>query len=78
MTLSLDERKVVALERIAEELKRANDALEQENDRLVSCVDAAEYCGVTPQTISVWIRKGRLRKVYRNGRTGVLLSDLKK
>lgn len=25
---------------------------------------AAEYCGVTPQTISAWIKSGRLKAAY--------------
>lgn len=73
---SLEERTVVALEGIAAELKRANDAMERDNDRLVSCKEAAEICGVRVQTISAWIRKGRIHKCFRNGRTGILLSEL--
>ena len=75
---SLEERTVAALESIAYELKRANDAAEQDNGRVVSCSEAAEICGVVPQTISAWVRTGRLKKVFRNGRTGILLSDLNK
>lgn len=76
METTLEERRVVALERIAFELKRANDATQEENDRLISCSEAASICGVTRQTVSLWIKSGRLKKTYRNGRMGILFSDL--
>jgi len=73
---SLLERAISAMEAIATELKRANDATEAENDRVVGCTEAAKLCGVSPQTISVWVRTGKLRKVYKGGKRGVLLSEL--
>ena len=72
----LDQRFLIAIESIAHELKRANDASDAENRRIVSCAEAAEICGVAPQTISVWIRKGIVNKVRQNGRTGIPLDEL--
>lgn len=76
---AIEERAVAALEQIAFELKRANDAADgTTEDRLVSCSEAAELCDVTPQTISSWIRRGIIVKTKKGRRVGVLLSTLPK
>lgn len=77
MKQSLEERHVVALESIAFELRRANDAKEEEDDRLLTCSEAAEFCGVSRQTISAWIRTGVIQKKYKGGRGGIPLSELR-
>lgn len=77
MEKSLDERRVAALESIAFELKRANDARESEDDRLLNISEAAEFCGVSRQTVAAWIREGKIEKKYKGGRSGIALSDLR-
>lgn len=75
---TIEERTAVALEAIAYELKRQNDMVAEDNNRVVTCAEAAEICKVTKQTISTWIRQGKLKKVRRGGRYGLLLNDLPK
>ena len=77
MEKSLDERRVAALESIAFELKRANDARENEDDRLLNITEAAEVCGVSRQTVSGWLRRGVIQKKYKGGRGGIALADLR-
>ena len=77
MQQSLEERRVAALESIAYELKRANDTKEEEDDRLLTCSEAADFCDVSRQTISAWIRAGVIRKKYKGGRGGIPLSELR-
>lgn len=74
----LDQRFLSAVESIAYELKRQNDMVADDNNRLVTCAEAAEICKVTKQTISAWIRRGKLKKTRRGGRYGILLNDLPK
>jgi len=50
----------------------------QREERLYSCKEAAQYLGKTPQTISRYIRQGRLGKAVRGGVVGVPESELKK
>lgn len=45
-------------------------------DPLLSVNEAADYCKVSRQTISTWIRNGRLTKVARGCRVGLLQSTL--
>lgn len=73
---TIEERTATALEAIAYELKRQNDMVAEDNNRLVSCAEAAKICNVTVQTISTWIRRGKIQKVRRGGRYGLLLNDL--
>lgn len=75
---TIEERTAVALEAIAYELKRQNDMIAEDNNRILTCAEAAEICDVTKQTISLWIRQGKLKKVRRGGRYGLLLNDLPK
>lgn len=74
------------LELILAELKYQNsrrDDLEkrlralESKDRVMSIEAAAEYCDVARQTIGNWIRQGKLTKVTKNGKIGILLSELK-
>lgn len=46
------------------------------NDVLVSCTEAARLLGITPKTISMMLRDGRLKKVTLGKSTGIRLSDL--
>lgn len=73
---TLDQRLLLAVENIAYELKRQNDMVADEKNRIVSCAEAAKICNVTVQTISAWIRRGKIHKVRRGGRYGLLLNDL--
>ena len=59
------------------ELKRMIQPAPKE-DRLLSVAEAAEYCGVTRQTIADYRRKKKLTKVVRGARTGYLQSELDK
>lgn len=43
---------------------------------LLNNTQAAEIVGVTRQTIGRYIREGRLKKVCRGGKVGILLSSL--
>ena len=38
-------------------------------DGLVTRDQAAELCGVLPDTVSMWVRRGHLRVAKREGRT---------
>lgn len=60
---------------LTEQLRRRNEL--DSVDHLLSCRQAANELGVTRQTISAMIRQGRLHKVERGGRTGILLSEIK-
>jgi excisionase family DNA binding protein len=46
------------------------------DDALVSCTEAARLLGITPKTISMMLRDGRLRKVTIGRSTGIRLSDI--
>lgn len=50
----------------------------QRTETLFSCVEAAKVIGVTPQTISRYIREGRIRKAIRGGKVGIPESEIKK
>lgn len=62
------------------QLKRRNDLDEQSRAReeLLTCTQAADILGVTRQTVSLMLRRNRLHKVTRGGRTGILRSELEK
>lgn len=47
-------------------------------DDIISCKAAAAYLGKTPQTISRYIREGRLHKVSNGVITGVRRSELRR
>ena len=75
INLSLQDRAL--LSDLVNELRRLNDKTEKSTqDRLVSCSEAAVIIGRTRQTVSKWIRDGRLHKVVRGCRSGILLSEL--
>lgn len=46
------------------------------SNELLSCSEAASLLGVSRQTISRYIKEGRLKKTSRGGRMGILKSDL--
>lgn len=48
------------------------------SDRVLSVNEAAEYCGVSRQTIGRWRREKRIRKVQRGCKVGYLESELDK
>ena len=77
-TISLSERDRVLLSSLVNELRRLNDSRPAETpDCVLSCSEAAKFLGKTRQTISRWLRDGRLRKVVRGGKAGGLLSEVK-
>jgi len=74
INLSLQDRAL--LSDLVYELRRFNDNSERSSDKVLSCSEAAAVTGRTRQTVSKWIRDGRLHKVTRGCRTGILLSEL--
>lgn len=68
------------LEEMKEEIRdlRRYIANTPKPDLLMTVSQAAEYCGVTRQTISEYRRQKVLTKVVRGPRTGYLQSDLDK
>ena len=63
---------IALLSDILRELKGAP----KNDDRLLNVTDAAEFVGVTRQTIARYTREGRIRKVFRGGKKGYLESEL--
>ena len=75
INLSLQDRALIA--DLVHELRRYNDNSEKSlSDKVLSCSEAAAVTGKTRQTVSRWIRDGRLHKVTRGCRTGILQSEL--
>lgn len=52
------------------------DKVKEMTDPILSIGEAAEYCNVTRQTIAAWIQRGRLKKVARGCKVGLLQSTL--
>lgn len=50
----------------------------QKTERVYSCKDAAEIVGRSAQTISRYIRQGRIKKAARGGVVGIPESELLK
>lgn len=77
ITLSDYDRSLIAC--LTESNNRLAKALEgQKTETVYSCMDAAKMIGVTPQTISRYIREGRITKVVRGGRVGIPESEIQK
>lgn len=77
ITLSDYDRSLIAC--LTESNNRLAKALEgQKTESIYSCTDAAKMIGVTPQTISRYIREGRIKKAVRGGKVGILESEIKK
>ena len=58
-------------------------ALEAQNgsetaEKVYSCMEAAKLLGRTPQTISRYVRQGRIKKGERGGVVGIPESELQK
>lgn len=70
------------IEALNKELSRMRESLlekvPKEKEPLFSVNEAAEYCGVARQTISLWVRQKKIKKVRRGGKTGFLRSELDK
>ena len=45
---------------------------------IVSCKEASRLLGVSPKTVSMMLRDGRLNKTTIDGSTGILLSAIRK
>lgn len=79
-------RLITLLERILAELEYLNShnreleervkALENQ-DQVLSVIEAANYVGKTRQTIHAWTEQGKIKLVERAGKRGYLLSELK-
>ena len=66
------------LERIVEELKDiANERRDNDDVVIVSCKEAARLLGVSPKTVSMMLRDGRLDKSTIGGSTGIRLSQIR-
>ena len=64
---------------LTESNNRLAKALEdQQTEKVFSCADAAKMIGVTPQTVSRYIREGRIKKAVRGGRVGIPESEIQK
>lgn len=50
----------------------------QKTEKVYSCKDAAKLLGKSQQTISRYIRQGRIKKGVRGGVVGIPESELKK
>lgn len=75
LNLSCEDKALI--EALIDELRRANDLQEKERyDPLFSRTEAADYCKVSVDTISHWTRNGRIQKVRRGARMGILKSEL--
>ena len=48
------------------------------NDYILSTTEAAKYTSLSPPTIRKLIKDGKLKRVERNGKIGILKSDLDK
>lgn len=69
------------LESIASELERVTDNLEkaikdQYDNILISCNEAARHLGVTPTTLTRYLKEGRLDKVTIGESTGIRFSQI--
>lgn len=72
---------VKRIERISTELSYITECIEstiKERDAgvLVSCTEAARLLDVTPKTVSMMIRDGRLKKITIGESTGIRLSEI--
>ena len=71
------------LESIAAELERVTDGLEkairdQYDNILVSCSEAGRHLGVTQNTVTRYIREGRLHRTVIGQSAGIRLSEVLK
>ena len=69
------------LESLAAELERVTDGLERAikekyDDILVSNTEAARHLGVTCNTVTRYLREGRLDRVAIGGSTGIRFSQV--
>lgn len=79
MELELKHEDRLLLQNIYAELKRYNERISGTQDRpdlVLSIQEAAVKIGKSRQTISRLVREGRLHKVLRGGKTGILASEL--
>lgn len=60
------------------ELKALLATKKAESDKLFNQKEAADYCGVSRWTIGNYIKWGKLKRVERGGRVGILKSELDK
>lgn len=71
-----DRRLIVALVESNNRLASALGSIKEE--KVYSCKDAAKLIGVTQQSISRFIREGRIKKVSRSGKVGIPQSEIDK
>lgn len=68
---------IARLEHVMDELSAIVNSQSEEEVILVSCKEAARLLGVTPKTISMMLRDGRLKKTTIGGSTGILLAAIR-
>ena len=77
LNLSDYDRSLIA--NLTESNNRLAAALEsKKQDKLYTCSEAAYLIGVSRQSISRYIREGRIKKAVRGGRVGILESEINK
>jgi len=75
ITFSPEDRILIA--NLTAELKRLNDREERTKpEHVLSIQQVAALTGRTRQTVSLWVRQGRLHKVERGGLIGILESEV--
>ena len=65
------------LEHIMAELHDIISGQGPEETIIISCKEAARLLGVSPKTVSMMLRDGRLKKITIGGSTGISLHDIK-
>ena len=66
------------MEKMQDEISelKAMVAAKPKETRILTTNEAAEYCGVTRQTISDWVRKKRIHKVMAGCKFGFTMEEL--
>lgn len=65
------------LEHIMAELRDIIKGQDQGETIIISCKEAARLLGVSPKTVSMMLRDGRLNKTTIDGSTGIPLSAIR-
>jgi excisionase family DNA binding protein len=76
LTEETAKRLIIAIGDLQTILSSVITTVDEQYGPVMSVNEAAAYCGVARQTISDWVRKGKIRKVERGFRVGFLQSDL--
>ena len=63
------------MDNLTAELRRYNDRFNE--TVLISCTEAARLLRKTPQTISQWLKEGRIHKRTIGDSVGIMLSEVR-